>query len=110
MTTTGESLTETSRLTNLLTMKATTRIGTWNVRTMYEAGKAAQIANEMRRYNIQILGISESRWNGSGMTTLSTKERILYSGHPQEEHEHTLGVAIMMSEAAAKALIKWEPV
>ena len=64
----------------------------------------------MRKYNIQILGLCESRWNGSGMTTLSTKEKILYSGHPSEEHEHTLGVAIMMPETTAKALIEWEPV
>ena len=91
-------------------MKAQTRIGTWNVRTMYEAGKAAQIAGEMRRYNIQILGICESRWNGSGMTTLSTQERIIYSGHAAEEHEHTLGVASMMFENAAKSLIEWKPV
>ena len=40
-------------------------IGAWNVRTMYETGKAAQIEREMNKYNIQILGISESRWTGN---------------------------------------------
>jgi exonuclease III len=110
MTQVGESLTEASRLTNLLTMKATTKIGTWNVRTMYETGKAAQVASEMRRYNIQVLGICESRWNGSGMTTLATGEKTLYSGHADENHDHTEGVAIMMSPAAASALMEWQPV
>ena len=36
-----------------------TTIGTWNVRTMFQSGKAAQIAPEMQRYNIALLGISE---------------------------------------------------
>ncbi|XP_061175584.1 uncharacterized protein LOC133184509 [Saccostrea echinata] len=63
---TGESRIETSQPKVLLTMKAATRIGTWNVRTMFETGKAAQVAREMRRYNIQLLGICESRWNGTG--------------------------------------------
>ena len=110
MTQAGESLREASRPMNLLTMKATTRVGTWNVRTMYEVGKAAQIAKEMRRYNIQLLGICESRWNGSGQTTLSSGEMIIYSGHEDENHDHTEGVAIMMSPTSAQALVEWEPI
>ena len=35
-----------------------TTIGTWNVRTMFQSGKATQIAAEMQRYNIALLGIS----------------------------------------------------
>ena len=37
-----------------------------NVRIMYETGKLAQATAEMRRYNLHILGISESKWTGSG--------------------------------------------
>ena len=50
----------------LLTPRTTIKIGTWNVRTMFEAGKAQQIANEMSRYKISLLGISETRWTKSG--------------------------------------------
>ena len=32
---------------HLLTMKCRTRIGTWNFRTLYEAGKATQVAGEI---------------------------------------------------------------
>ena len=77
---------------------------------MYETGKAAQIAKEMRRYSIDLLGISESRWNGSGLSRLSTGETVIYSGHPEDNHELTEGVAIMMSPTATKALIQWEPI
>nr|CAH8838004.1 unnamed protein product [Trichobilharzia regenti] len=72
--------------------------------------KAAQIANEMKRYGIQVLGICESRWNGSGLTKLSTGESVIYSGHPEDNHTHTEGVAIMMSPTATKALIQWEAI
>ncbi|CAH8292472.1 unnamed protein product [Heterobilharzia americana] len=77
---------------------------------MFEPSKAAQIAKEMRRYNIEVLGICESRWNGSGLSKLSTGESIIYSGHPDANHEHTEGVAIMMSSRASKALMQWEPI
>ena len=110
MTQVGESLREANQLTTLLSMKAKTKIATWNVRTMYEVGKAAQVAKEMERYNIQILGICECRWNGQGRTTLTSGETVIYSGHTDENHEHTEGVALMMSPRASSALIEWQPI
>ncbi|KAL9954105.1 hypothetical protein ACROYT_G041600 [Oculina patagonica] len=68
MTPSGEIPREARRPTTLLTMKGRTRIGTWNVRTLYEAGRATQVANEMRQYNIAVLAICESRWNGAGLS------------------------------------------
>nr|CAH8843517.1 unnamed protein product [Trichobilharzia regenti] len=110
MTQAGESLREASQPMCLLSMKAKVRMGTWNVRTMYETGKAAQIAAEMRRYRIEVLGICESRWNGTGRCQLPTGETVIFSGHPEDNHEHTEGVAIMMSPTATKALMQWEPI
>ncbi len=56
----------TNRKMEVLNAKYKTKIGFWNVRTMHEAGKLAQITSEMRHYNLHVLGISESRWTGSG--------------------------------------------
>ena len=81
-----------------------TRIGNWNVRTMFETGKAGQVAREMKRYNLDILGISECRWRGSGKSKLSTGEVIIYGG---EEYIHQGRVAIMMSQQAARCLMEW---
>jgi hypothetical protein len=36
------------RKAQLLTTKSTTTIGTWNVRTLYSAGKLAQVINEIK--------------------------------------------------------------
>ena len=60
MTPSGETLPGARRPIPLLSMKAITKIGTWNARTMYETSKAAQVENEMRRYSIAVLGICES--------------------------------------------------
>ena len=52
--------------TTLLLPKTTSQIGIWNFRTMYEAGKTAQVAAEMRHYNIAVLGLCETRWTQVG--------------------------------------------
>lgn len=56
---------ETTTLKLLLGLR-NINIGTWSVRTMYEAGKTAHIAAEMRNCNLTLLGISETKWIQSG--------------------------------------------
>ena len=46
--------------------KEQTTIGCWNVKTMAEATRTAQVAKEMAEYGIEVLGISETRWKGMG--------------------------------------------
>jgi len=57
----GERLWEASTQTTLLTAKSKTRIGTWNIQTLYEAGKSAQVSREMHCYNLKMLGLCETR-------------------------------------------------
>ena len=35
-----------------------TRIGTWNVRTLYETEKSSQVAMKMDKYGVKALGLS----------------------------------------------------
>lgn len=58
----------------LLTSKRPTTIATWNVRTMYAGGKAAVIAEEMRRYGTSLLGLGKTRWLQSGQVKLASGE------------------------------------
>ena len=83
------------------------RIACWNVRTMYQLGKTAQVCKEMRRYNIDILGVSECRWTGFGKIQTQTGETVIYSGR-EDQHQH--GVALIMKKDAAGALISWKPI
>ena len=60
--------------------------GQWNVRTLYESGKVAELATEMRRYRLEILGVSEARWNQFGETELATGELFIYRGKENKDN------------------------
>ena len=44
-----------------LTSRTLTRVATWNIRTMYEAGRTIQVERAMKNYKIGILGLSKIR-------------------------------------------------
>ena len=77
---------------------------------MFEAGKAAQVAKEMERYKVSLLGLCETRWNQSGQLQLLSGQTVLYSGHEDKGAPHTEGVAIMLAKEAQRALISWEAI
>ena len=100
----------TVRPTPLLNPRKPKRIGTWNIRTMYETGRTVQVVKEMRNYNIAILGLSEVRWLRAGQMRLTSGETLLYSGHTEDGAPHTEGVALVLTPEAQRSLIGWEPV
>ena len=103
----GESRQEAGpRMKDLLTPKVMTRIGTWNVRTLFETSKLGQALKEMEHYNLDLLGISECRWTGSGRMT-SQGHTILHSGH---DSHHVGGVALIINKKLRNSLIEWHPV
>ena len=105
----GESRKEaTDKTKEVLNAKTKTRIGFWNVRTMFETGKLAQVISEMNRYNLHILGVSESRWTGTGRLRTNTGETVLHSG--RDDNIHTEGVAIVLKKGLEKSLMEWKPV
>jgi len=87
--------------------KTMIRLATWNVRTMFETGKTAQVTKEMEIYDLDILGVSECRWTGSGTRRTRDGFTILFSG---KENAHANGVALIINRSTAKTLIEWEPV
>ena len=90
----------------IFSAKEIARVGTWNVRTLYQCGSMAQVLKEMNIYSLQVLGISEMRWTGQGQFC-SDGITILYSGR---ETQHTHGVGILLNKEAASALVAWKPV
>ena len=93
---------------DLNTTKTKLRLGHWNVRTMYETGKLAQVTSEMRRFKLHVLGVSESRWTGSGRMKTTTGETVLYSGRNDDLHHE--GVAIILKKGVERCLLEWKPV
>ncbi|VDO85357.1 unnamed protein product [Schistosoma margrebowiei] len=74
---------------------------------MWDTGRVLQIAAKMRRYKLEVLGISETHWTQVGQR-LASVELLLYSGHDEENAPHTQGVALMLSKQAQNALIGWK--
>ena len=102
MMSTGESRKEATRQMPPPPIKHSLRIGSWNARTLYEAGKCAQAAREMKRNRLHILGISETHWIQSGQKRLHSGELILFSGKDQGPHSE--GVAFILNKEAQKTL------
>ncbi|VDP23985.1 unnamed protein product [Schistosoma margrebowiei] len=75
---------------------------------MWETWKTSQIATGMKRYNLAVLGISETHWTQAEQQRLNTGEMLLYSGHEEENAQHTQEVALMLSKVARNALVGWE--
>ena len=61
-------------------------IGTWNIRSMNQ-GKLEVVKQEMARVNIDILGISELKWTGSGEFSQMTIISTAVGRNPLEEME-----------------------
>ena len=80
----------------------TTKVGTWNVQTMFQAGKLENIKLEMDRIGFNVLGLSETRWTGSNLCRSGNKT-LIYSGGTKHER----GVGILFNENTAKSLKGW---
>ena len=107
MTSGDESREEVSTPTESLAKpKHQVRVAAWNVNTMYQTGKTAQVVKEMKRYSISILGISEMRWTESGIMTINSGETICYSGRKDGLHQE--GVGIIMDKKSRRSLMGWE--
>lgn len=89
-----------------LEMTKILKIGTWNVRTLYEAGKTHNLIREMKRLDIQILGVSETHWLGSGCFEIED-HTIYFSG--AEDGPHQKGVAIICDKSTTKAVKAFVP-
>jgi len=79
--------------------KTTIKIGTWNVRTLYQSGKLENVKQEMTRLGVNILGVCETRWKNTG-DFVSGEHRMIYSGG--ETHER--GVGLILDKERAKCV------
>lgn len=82
-------------------IKSNFKIGTWNLRSLYEAGKTHNAILEMKRLDIQILGVSEMRWPNSGKCNIED-HTVYYSG--EDSNLHANGVAFIVSKQVEKCV------
>ena len=85
------------------TRKPCINIGTWNVRTMQKDGKLENLQEEMKKNNINILGISETHWKGDGDFT-NDGFRIIHAGGKKKAR----GVAVILDKKMANSVSRIE--
>ena len=73
--------------------------GTWNMSTVFQAGRLDNVKQEMDRLGVNILGISETGWTGTGIFT-SERNAMIYSGGCKHER----GVGIILDENTSRFL------
>ena len=71
----------------------TTSIGTWNVRSVN--GKELELVEEVRKYKIDILGVTETKKKGQGVDNLGS-HTLIYSGVDINERARA-GVALLLT-------------
>ena len=76
------------------------KLGTWNVRTLYQAGKLDNLIQEMENMRLDILGISETHWVEEGKI-IKENHTLIYSGGK----EHRKGVGILMKNYIARSML-----
>ena len=83
------------------------RIGTWNVRTMAKPGKAVMVVKQMQKFGVEICGLTEVRWPGSGESN-TDGYKFLHSG--RSDSLRFEGVALLLSPAVARSVMFWKPI
>jgi hypothetical protein len=57
----------------------------WNVRGLYREGSLMTVSRELTRYKLDLVGVQEVGWEGSG--TEPAGEYIFFYGKGNETHE-----------------------
>ena len=84
----------TTNIDKLKLTKDTITIETWNVQTLWAAGRLKLLRNEMKRFRCDIIGISEVRWTEKGETR---NRDFIWSG---EDSMHMIGMRLLLSTKA----------
>ena len=76
------------------------KLGAWDVKTLYQAGKLDNFIQEMGSMRLDILGIAETHWVKE-RKFIQVNLTTLYSGG----EEHRKGVGILMKNSIARSML-----
>uniref|UniRef100_A0A8D8SEP2 Craniofacial development protein 2 n=1 Tax=Cacopsylla melanoneura TaxID=428564 RepID=A0A8D8SEP2_9HEMI len=81
------------------------KIATWNVKTMNKEGKLENLAREMKKNNIDLMGLGEVRWIGEGELIVDEYKMVYKGGEKKKE----FGVGIIYKQSLDKNVTKIIP-
>ena len=80
-------------------------MGTWNVRTLLKPGKLHLLLKELEANDVDIVGLSEIRWQGEGHFQ-SGDSIVIFSGGIRGQG----GVAMILNKKLRGTMISYNPV
>jgi len=83
------------------------RFGTWNVRTLLQAGNMNIIAEEAKSYKLEVVALQEIRWKDGGSIRKS-KYTQRYSGY--DVRQGNRGVGFIVSKKVIMSVLEFLPV
>lgn len=83
-----------------------TRLATWNLRGLNQTGKLQIVQSELMRCGMDVVGISETHWQGSGHFK-SSNYTVYYSG---TEDRRIHGVGFLVSDKVNRAVMGYETI
>jgi exonuclease III len=61
------------------------RFGTWNVRSLHRVGSLKTVSRELARYKLDLVGVQEVRWEGSGTEPVGEYTFLYGKGNENQE-------------------------
>lgn len=86
--------------------KTRLKIGTWNVRTLYDTGRLKNLLLEMQRLDIQMMGVCETRWPDS--TNFNSDDYAIYTSGTHDG-SHRNGVAVILNKSLNNSVRNFVP-
>lgn len=84
------------------------KVATWNVRSLLQAGKLANVIQEMDQLKINIIALSETKWPGT-KKIISSEHHIFCSGG-EENTKQTCGVVFIVHKKLANKVTNFTSV
>lgn len=81
--------------------------GTWNIRTMMQAGKMHEIAVELSRYKLDVVALQEIRWKDAGVIE-KKNYALFYSGTPSRSGQK--GTGFWINRKTRSKVLGFEPI
>ena len=82
------------------------QVESWNVRTMLQAGKIVEIADELLKYDLDITALQEIRWKVYGRIK-KPRYILLHSGAEKQDEQ---GVGFIIKSSLENSIIDFEPI